>query len=149
MRHPFRLALAIGSAAALLAPRPCAEAAAQEQPAPYGQPTDCREFTAPVTINGRQELASGQACRQPDGSWRITQSTPGLPPQVYALPPEAIYAAPYPYPYYWTNPWAFAPPFFVGGSILFADGFHRFHHRGFHRDGRHHDHFGGFHGGHR
>jgi surface antigen len=32
----------------------------------------CREFQQTVTVDGKQERAYGTACRQPDGSWRIT-----------------------------------------------------------------------------
>ena len=32
----------------------------------------CREFKQTVTIDGRTEEAYGVACRQPDGSWKIT-----------------------------------------------------------------------------
>ena len=32
----------------------------------------CREFKQTVTIDGRTEEAFGTACRQPDGSWKIT-----------------------------------------------------------------------------
>ena len=32
---------------------------------------DCRDFTSTVTIQGRAETMRGQACRQPDGTWRI------------------------------------------------------------------------------
>ena len=32
----------------------------------------CREFQQTITIGGRTEDAHGVACRQPDGSWRIT-----------------------------------------------------------------------------
>ncbi len=35
-----------------------------------GQP--CREFQQTVTIDGRTERAYGTACRQSDGSWKIT-----------------------------------------------------------------------------
>ena len=31
----------------------------------------CREFVETVTIAGEKQVASGTACRQPDGSWRI------------------------------------------------------------------------------
>jgi surface antigen len=31
----------------------------------------CREYTTQVTIEGRTETAKGNACRQPDGTWRI------------------------------------------------------------------------------
>ncbi len=33
--------------------------------------TYCRDYQTTVTIEGRQERASGTACRQPDGRWRI------------------------------------------------------------------------------
>jgi surface antigen len=33
----------------------------------------CREYQQSVTVGGRTEQAYGIACRQPDGSWRITQ----------------------------------------------------------------------------
>ena len=120
----------------------------------YQPQTNCREFTATVIIGGQPQRAFGYACPQPDGTWRITESTPDLPPQAYSLPPQAIYAAPYPYPYYWADSWA-GPPFFVVGSVFFADSFHRFHnraaffHHGFRRDGFRHDGFrhDGFRGG--
>jgi surface antigen len=32
----------------------------------------CREFRQAVTVGGRTEKAFGAACRQPDGSWKIT-----------------------------------------------------------------------------
>jgi hypothetical protein len=33
---------------------------------------DCREYQSPVVIGGRRETAYGYACRQPDGTWRVT-----------------------------------------------------------------------------
>jgi len=36
--------------------------------------TYCREFEQTVTIEGKQQRASGTACRQPDGSWKIVNS---------------------------------------------------------------------------
>jgi hypothetical protein len=132
------------------------------QGAPEGEPQNCRKFTAQVTVGGQPQQAVGQACQQPDGSWQVTQNTPGLPQQVYTLPPQAMYLYPYPEPYY-RDPWFYGGPFFVGvgGSVFLAHGFHRFHdHDGFH-DGFHHGGFphggfphggfahGGFHGGRR
>jgi len=32
----------------------------------------CREFQQTVVIGGREEQAYGNACRQPDGSWKIS-----------------------------------------------------------------------------
>ncbi len=36
--------------------------------------TYCREFTQTVTIGGRTEEAYGTACRQPDGTWKLTSA---------------------------------------------------------------------------
>ena len=33
----------------------------------------CREYQTTVNVGGKSESAYGTACRQPDGSWRITQ----------------------------------------------------------------------------
>src|SRR5262245_417630 len=33
--------------------------------------TYCRDYQATVEIEGKKERASGKACRQPDGTWRI------------------------------------------------------------------------------
>ncbi len=102
---------------------------------------NCREFTVQVTVEGQPRQAVGQTCRQPDGSWQVTLDTPGLPQQVYTLPPQAISLYSYPEQYYW-DPLFYGPPFFVGCPVFLAHGFHRFHHHG----GFHH---GGFHGGRR
>ena len=34
----------------------------------------CREFQQTVTVGGNTESAYGTACRQPDGTWKITNS---------------------------------------------------------------------------
>ncbi len=31
----------------------------------------CREYEHEITVDGRQEVVKGTACRQPDGSWRV------------------------------------------------------------------------------
>jgi surface antigen len=36
--------------------------------------TYCREFQQTVTVGGGTESAYGTACRQPDGTWKITDS---------------------------------------------------------------------------
>lgn len=33
----------------------------------------CREYKTTVMIDGREEAAYGQACQQPDGTWRVVQ----------------------------------------------------------------------------
>ena len=95
-----------------------------------------------MIVEGQQLQATGQICRQPDGSWWIIQNTPGLPQQVYILPAQLIYVTPYPYEYYWVNSWGFGPPFCAGG-FFFADRFHYFRHKYFSHAGFH----GGVHGG--
>ena len=115
---------------------------------PPSAPQNCHEFTVQVMVGGQPQQAVGQACQQPDGSWRITQNTPGLPQQIYTLPPQAIYLYPYPEPYYWWDPWFYGSSFFVGGPVFFAHGFRHFHHNGFFHHGGGFAH-GGFHGGRR
>ena len=43
---------------------------------PYTDPQGqvCREYTQTITVDGRGETATGVACRQPDGTWRIVNS---------------------------------------------------------------------------
>ncbi len=106
--------------------------------------------TAPwATINGQPEPLIGRACRQPDGSWRISEDVLGR-----ASPTEVAYLpAPYAYPVQddallWAFPIGFSIgiPFFVDVHHR-LHGFPAFHH--FARDGgfAHGGHFGGFRGG--
>nr|CAX83991.1 17 kDa surface antigen precursor [uncultured bacterium] len=39
----------------------------------YRGNTPCRDFTSTVTIDGRNEPMKGSACRDPDGTWRLSQ----------------------------------------------------------------------------
>jgi hypothetical protein len=112
--------------------------AAPENPGvqPAAAEPACSSYTVPVTVGGQQQQASVEACQQPDGSWRITQNTPGLPPQVYEVPAPAYPPYPYPagyaypdyFPYWWGSPWYFG----LAPSIFFVQRFNHFHH-GFHR----------------
>ena len=34
---------------------------------------DCRDYESTIFVDGREETAVGQACRQADGTWRISQ----------------------------------------------------------------------------
>ena len=94
----------------------------------------CSSYTVPVTVGGQQQQAVVEACQQPDGSWRITQNTPGLPPQVYEVP-ASTYPSPYSsgyiypeyFPYWWDSPWYFG----LAPSIVVVQRLNRFHH-GFH-----------------
>jgi hypothetical protein len=139
-----------------------AAAASTAQP-PANQPP-CTSYTVPVTVGGQQLQSVVESCQQPDGSWRITQNTPGLPPQVYVVPAPTEYPYGYPYPDYYYNYssfspyWAVEPWFFgLGPTIVVAQRFPHFHHgfvHGFHggfvhgfHGGFSHDFHGGFRGG--
>ena len=114
---------------------------------PGGGLQNCREFTVQVMVAGQPQQAVGQACQQLNGAWQVTLDTPGLPQQVYTLPPQAISL--YPEQYYW-DPLFYGPSFFVGGPVFVVRGFHRFHHHGGFRGGFHGgSHHGGSHGGRR
>ena len=120
-------------------------AAAPAPPLPNRSPpkqSACSSYTAPLTVGGQPRQAFIEACPQPDGSWKVTQTTPGLPTQVYQVPPPSSSPYPYDYPYpvdyaypeffpYWLGePWYFG----LAPSIVVVQRFHHFHHgfpRGF------------------
>jgi hypothetical protein len=112
------------------APPPARQTASTE-PAPA--PPPCTGYTVPLTVGGQPQQAVIEACPQPDGSWRITQTTPGLPPQVYDVPPpppyapyfyDYAYAYPDYFPYWWGAPWFFG----LAPSIVVVQRFNHFHH---------------------
>jgi hypothetical protein len=95
---------------------------------------ECREYSVPITVGGKEETAYGRACRQADGTWQIAQPTT---PEGAANPPgivqsTVIYPA---YPYYdpwWGPPW-WGPPFGFFGAAVGFHGHHHHHHHGGHR----------------
>jgi hypothetical protein len=114
------------AAVAACAPMPVPGQAAAKPPA-------CQTATVPVTVGGRPEQATVEACPQPDGGWRITQTTPGLPPQVYLTPapPSGLYPSAYPdyendfgYWPYWAGPWFWG----IGPTVVVVRHFHHFDH---------------------
>jgi hypothetical protein len=123
-------------------PSPAPPASQAGTPQPSATPPPCSSYTVPVTVGGVQQQATVEACQQADGSWRITQTTPGLPPQVYEVPPPAAspysyspgegYAYPDYFPYWWGGPYWWGEPWFfgLGPSIFVVQRFNRFH--GFH-----------------
>jgi surface antigen len=127
-------------------PPPSTQTASTE---PTPAPPPCTSYTMPLTVGGQPQQAVIEACPQLDGSWRITQTTPGLPPQVYDVPPPSPAYAPYPYdyayaypdffPYWWGAPWVFG----IGPSIVVVQRFNHFHH-GFGRGFMHGFMHGGF-----
>jgi hypothetical protein len=116
------------------------------QPAPVAAPTvaplvstvapiggeGCREYQGTAEIGGAEQPVYGTACRQPDGTWRITNGSAGTSTAPSTVTSTMTYV--YPYPAY--GPWCCGPGF---GSSFFFGG--RFHHH-------HHHHGGGQHGHH-
>jgi hypothetical protein len=169
------MALACGACQPLPDATLAAPTAGQPQPVPTAStqppaPPACSSYTVPLTVGGQPQQAVVEACQQADGSWRITQTTPGLPPQVYEVPPPAYspYPSAYPYPEatpypdfspysdwagapYWG--WAGAPWFFgLAPSIVVVQRFNHFHHGFGHGFGHGFAHgsghgFAGMHGG--
>lgn len=74
------------------ADQPVTPQVAVAPPAPAGDPF-CTSYPLPVVVNGQTQQATVVACRQADGSWRATQYSPGLPPQVYTEPAQPAAAA--------------------------------------------------------
>jgi hypothetical protein len=149
MRRISALTTAVALACGACQPLPDATTAAptagQPQPGPSAsaQPPAalpaCSSYTVPVMVGGQPQQAVVEACQQADGSWRITQTTSGLPPQVYEVPPPAAspypsaysYPEAYPYPDWSWDGWGWggAPWFFgLGPSIVVVQRFKHFHH---------------------
>jgi hypothetical protein len=96
---------------------------------------NCREYTVPITVGGKEEQAHGKACQQADGTWQIVQ--PLSAPDGASVPPSAVIYPAYPYAYYdpwgppwWGVPW-WGPAFGFGGFVGFSSGHHH-HHRHHH-----------------
>jgi hypothetical protein len=130
---------------------------------------DCRDYKATATVDGTEQQIVGRACRQQDGTWKITEGPPARPAEygaVYVPPAYGYYPSYGYYPAY--DPWFWGPPIGLSlGAFVFVDrdhhihrfhgfrhfaspGFHRFHNfppfasPGFHRDfGRDRFAFGG------
>jgi hypothetical protein len=170
------MALACGACQPLPDATLVAPTAGQPQPAPAASAQSpsalpaCTRYTVPLTVGGQPQQATVEACQQADGSWRITQTTPGLPPQVYEVPPPQYSSYPsaytypggYPYPDFsnysdWADwgwgGWGGGPWFFgLAPSIVVVQRFNHFHHgfahgfgHGMHGFGGHG--FAGVHGG--
>ena len=151
MRRTTILATAVVLALGACQPLPDATLATSEPGQPQLAPTAgaqppatlpaCTSYTVPLTVGGQPQQAVVEACPQADGSWRMTQTTPGLPPQIYEIPAPASspyssgdsYPEAYPYPDFapdwgWAG-WGGAPWFFgLAPSIVVVQRFNHFHH---------------------
>jgi hypothetical protein len=82
----------------------------------------CQDYTARASIDAVQQEIAGRACQQPDGSWRVTEGTPGQTDKtIIVYVPPASNGSPY-------DPWLWGPPIgFSFGALVFVDREHRFH----------------------
>jgi surface antigen len=110
---------------------------------PPADPPGCPTYSLMVVISGEPREATVVACPQPDGSWQVTQYTPGLPTQTFAVPPPAAGAPPDESAGWDTGPawdWAAAPWFFgYAPAVVVVQAFNRFHRFG-HQFGHGFDH---------
>jgi len=91
----------------------------------------CREYQQTVTVGGQQQQAYGTACRQPDGTWQVSNAEPAT--QVVEQQTTRVYypePAYYPYyrPYYRPAYYPYFWPVFT--SLSFSFGHHSGHHGG-------------------
>ena len=139
-RPGFWIAQDAGPGSGGNAAEPPAVLRAADTPPPAGAAA-CVSYPLPVVVGGQSLQATIVACAQPDGSWRATQYTPGLPPQVYTVPaPPAAGGSlgPSPNDYAsggdyqdWGPDWAGGPWFWgFAPAIVVVQRFHFFH--GFH-----------------
>ena len=93
----------------------------------------CREFITTITIAGKAQQGYGTACRQPDGTWQIVDTS--QPAAVPPPPPTTTYIYTPP-AYYYAYPPAFFDPFhiFLSFSYVYRDG--RFYRGTYYMDGR-------------
>jgi hypothetical protein len=125
MRPIAILAMALAGAACAPVTPPSAGTPTSAQSGAAATPAACETTSVPVTVGGRPEQATIEACPQADGSWRITQTTPGLPPQVYLMPPPGVYPAIYPdyldyfdyWPYWAAGPWFWG----IGPTVVIVE----------------------------
>jgi hypothetical protein len=83
---------------------------------------NCIVYSTEASTGQTERQILGRACRQPDGSWKVTEGAPGQPPQamLYSPPPDA----------YWGvyDPWLWGPPIgFSVGALVFVDRDHHVH----------------------
>jgi surface antigen len=132
-RPGFWIAENVGSGSPWNVPDPPAVLRAADSSAPAGAPA-CQSYPLPVVVGGRPQQATVVACPQADGSWQVTQYTPGLPPQVYIVPPPPTagassndYASPGDYQD-WGPDWGGGPWFWgFAPAIVVVQRFHFFH----------------------
>lgn len=125
-------------------PRSAISSAALSQASSAGPP--CKSYPLMVVVSGEPREATVVACPLPDGSWQVTQSTPGLPTQSFTVPPEpAVGSSPDglgtggDFANWGAAPawdWAAQPWFYGFAPALVVQDFNRFHRFG-HEFGRH------------
>ena len=103
----------------------------------------CHDYTAQAVIDGTLQPIVGRACREGDGTVRVTEGPPGKPPVWTAIYPATEPVAQAFYPGWWGAGWWGAPVgfgfsdfvFLHHGRHHFHGEMHGFHHEGMHRHG--------------
>ncbi|MBV8092678.1 MAG: hypothetical protein JOY71_29235 [Acetobacteraceae bacterium] len=104
--------LTLGGCAQPLPPEPVISALDYR---PDPKDPNCWNYNAQAIVEGRPQPIVGHACRQPDGTWRITEGTQEKPDQyvfVYGPPPYSWYPDYCPWGCDW---WWWGPP--IGLSL--------------------------------
>jgi hypothetical protein len=85
---------------------------------------NCIVYSTQAAVGQTEQAIIGRACRQADGSWKVTEGSPGPATQstiIYWPPPDA-YVGIY-------DPWLWGPPIgFSVGFVVFVDHDHHVHH---------------------
>ena len=106
----FQLASGGYVSASVLSPTPVAIVPVHRRPIDVPPPSQnyypvgaCEPYSRVVNIGGQPSQINGTACKQPDGTWRISnygvpvpveQPAPPPPPPVVYAPPPVVYGAP-------------------------------------------------------
>jgi hypothetical protein len=90
-----------------------------------GNPPDCRNFTTRTRDAGHEDKASGKACRQTDGSWRIVQENPLPAPAIALAGPAPDDGVPDVTVYYPFDPSQLGSSFLDWGEGYYGDGGYR------------------------
>jgi len=132
--------IALGCAGCAL-PQPVEPEISQVSTSVAPDDPNCIVYSTQAAVGQTERAIIGRACRQTDGSWKVTEGSPGQPTQstlVYWPPPDA-YVGIY-------DPWLWGPPIgFSVGAVVFVDRDHHVHHiRDFAEFDHLHHHFGHF-----
>lgn len=119
---------AVPQAATAVSGVPGGAAMSQFASTPVAGLPDCQQYSATATLGGKPQPLTGEACRQPDGSWHIAEQPAGstvVYQTVYWPPAGVVYDTCLESPY--DSPCLYGFPFgFSLGLPVFIDIHHHF-----------------------